>query len=267
MVDRITPVTQEHDKDFLRSEFGLDDQWPVFAEHFCQWVIEDHFVAGRPELEKVDALLVPDVRPYERMKLRLLNGGHSALAYLSYLAGHTEVDEAMADPLIAKFVEHYLRAVRPSIPPVPGVNVDDYIAILCHRLANPYLKDKVARLAEDGSKKLRTTMRDPILELTAAGQPTRLLALAVAGFFRFMTGEDMAHRPITVIRDPVAEELRDLCKAACLSIDVHAPLLLVLGPEVAALPGFKGEVQAALGYLQATGVWETLTRWMDGPVP
>jgi len=267
MVDRITPFTDEHDKESLRLEFGLDDQWPVFAEHFCQWVIEDHFISGRPELEKVDALFVPDVRPYENMKLRLLNGGHSALAYLSYLAGYTHVDAAMADPLIREFVGHYLYGVRPCIPPVPGVNLSTYIAILNQRFANPNIKDKVARVAEDGSKKLRTTMTDPILELTAAGHSTRFVALAVAGFIRFMTGEDMDHQPITVIRDPVAEDLRGLCKASCTTLDVQAPLRLVLGPEVAALAGFEAEVQAALGDLQTIGVRETLTRWMAGHDP
>eukprot|EP00667_Euglena_gracilis_P007625 EG_transcript_7694 len=254
MVDRITPVTEERHKELLAQDFGVADQWPVFAEHFTQWVIEDHFTCGRPEWERVGALFVPDVKPYEYMKLRLLNGTHSALAYFSYLAGHRVVDVALADPVIATFVQGYLRSVQPCIPEVPGVDLDVYAATLVQRFSNAYIKDQVVRLTEDGSQKLPATMKDPILELSRKQLPTQWLALAVAGFLQFMSGRTLDDQPIDCIRDPLAEPLRPACQAACVSGDVQLPLELVLGAEVATLQPFAAEVAAALGVLRGAGV-------------
>ena len=104
MVDRITPVTTPDVIAVLESEFGVDDQWPVVAEPFTSWVLEDDFSDGRPPLEDVDVLLVDDVTPYELMKLRLLNASHQSLCYFAYLAGYRLVHEAAGDPLFAEFL-------------------------------------------------------------------------------------------------------------------------------------------------------------------
>ena len=107
-------------------------------------------------------LFTPDVKPYEYMKLRLLNGGHSALAYVSILCGHCFVDSAMDDAAVGGFIFQYLESLRACVPPVPGVDLGEYCDTLVRRFSNPYIKDKLARLAEDGSKKLYNTMRGSI---------------------------------------------------------------------------------------------------------
>jgi len=253
MVDRITPVTEEQHRIILKDEFGIDDQWPVVAEHYGQWVVEDHFVGGRPDWEKVGVLFVPDVKPYEYMKLRLLNGGHSALAYLSYLAGHLFVDLAMGDAAVGGFVVTYLQSLKPCIPEVPGVNLDEYSDMLVKRFSNPYIKDKVERLAEDGSKKLYNTMRGPILELTHLHKSTQCIATAVAGFIKFMSGTDVHGTPIPCIRDPQAAVLQQPCLNSCLSFDATEPLLIVFGKEVVALSNFVQEVSIALQSIVVDG--------------
>src|SRR3712207_4667165 len=104
MVDRITPNTSPEDRDAVAAETGVDDRWPVITEPFRQWVIEDAFCNGRPPLEEVGVRFVDDVSPYETVKTRLLNAGHSAIAYLGYLAGHRTTADVMADPVFRTFL-------------------------------------------------------------------------------------------------------------------------------------------------------------------
>lgn len=99
MVDRITPVTTDADREEITRQFGVTDSWPVVAEPFFQWVLEDRFAAGRPPLEEAGVQLVDDVHPYELMKLRLLNIGHQGLAYFGHLCGYTYGHEAAQDPV------------------------------------------------------------------------------------------------------------------------------------------------------------------------
>jgi len=144
MVDRITPMTTAPIVEIVNSQFLIDDAWPVVCEDFKQWVLEDNFCDGRPRLDKVGVQLVDDVEPYEKMKVRLLNGSHSALSYLSYLTGYREVDTAMADPLISKFVRTYMDSdVTPSVPNVPGIDLDAYKDKLIERFSNPAISDQV----------------------------------------------------------------------------------------------------------------------------
>src|SRR6185437_5554932 len=127
MVDRITPVTAPEDIDYLESRFDLADRWPVVSESFTQWVIEDRFAQGRPRWETVGAQFVPDVTPYEMMKLRLLNGSHLAVAALGRLAGYTYIHEAMADQLIARMMTALMdRETGPTLPDVPGIDLAEY---------------------------------------------------------------------------------------------------------------------------------------------
>ncbi|HSU05775.1 MAG TPA: mannitol dehydrogenase family protein, partial [Acetobacteraceae bacterium] len=138
MVDRITPVTAPEDIAYLRRTYGIDDRWPVFCEDFTQWVIEDRFIAGRPAWEKVGAQFVPDVTPYEMMKLRLLNGSHLAVAALGRLAGYTYIHEAMADDLLRRLMAALMdRETGPTLPPVPGIDLAQYQTTLITRFANP----------------------------------------------------------------------------------------------------------------------------------
>ena len=123
----ITPVTTPDVIAVLESEFGVDDQWPVAAEPFTSWVLEDDFSDGRPPLEDVDVLLVDDVTPYELMKLRLLNASHQSLCYFGYLAGYRLVHEAAGDPLFAEFLREYMDSeATPTLKPVPGIDLPHY---------------------------------------------------------------------------------------------------------------------------------------------
>ena len=160
MVDRITPATTDEVRAAV-ADFGVEDTWPVAAEDYIQWVIEDEFPLGRPAWEKAApigaesaALLVADVVPYELMKLRLLNGGHSALAYTSYLLGHRTTDAAMADDDVSTFVKAYMAEVHPRVAAVPGVDLVAYQARLIERFSNPAIGDQIQRLCEDGSQKM-----------------------------------------------------------------------------------------------------------------
>ncbi|WP_158743130.1 mannitol dehydrogenase family protein [Acidisphaera sp. L21] len=206
MVDRITPVTAEADVTVLAERFGIIDRWPVFAETFTQWVIEDHFPAGRPAWENVGAQFVPDVAPYEFMKLRLLNGSHLAVSGMGRLADYVTIDEAMADPLMTRFMVALMdRETGPTLPPVPGIDLAQYKKTLVERFANPAIKDTVERVNTDAPLNI---LVDPIRDCLRANAPIELLGLALAAWLRRVRGEDEHGRPID-IRHPLAETLRE----------------------------------------------------------
>jgi len=205
MVDRITPVTAEKDVTDLAERHGILDRWPVFSELFSQWVIEDLFMAGRPAWEQVGAHFVGDVAPYEFMKLRLLNASHLAVAGLGRLAGYVTIDEAMADPLISRYMSALVdRETEPTLRPVPGIDLTTYKATLIERFANTAIKDKVERVNTDAPLNI---LVDPIRDRLQAGQPLEWLALALAAWLRRVRGEDEQGLPIDV-RHPLAEQLR-----------------------------------------------------------
>ncbi len=202
MVDRITPQTTDADRELVRAEFGIDDAWPVVCEPFKQWIIEDDFCDGRPEWEKVGAQIVPDVAPYETMKLSLLNGSHFAMAYLGFLAGFSTVPEVMADPEFRRFIQRLMdEEVTPLLPPVPGIDLTGYKATLLTRFDNPAIKDQVTRLCLNGSGKFPQYLLPSLQKAIRSGRPHRLLTLALAGWMRYLTGVDEQGRPF-VIDDP-----------------------------------------------------------------
>jgi fructuronate reductase/mannitol 2-dehydrogenase len=205
MVDRITPVTAEQDVAALAGRYGIIDRWPVFAETFTQWVIEDRFPTGRPAWEHVGAQFVEDVAPYEFMKLRLLNASHLAVAGLGRLAGYVTIDEAMADELIARYMTALMdRETGPTLPDLPGVSLPLYKATLIDRFANPAIKDTVERVNTDAPLNI---LVDPIRDRLRTGDSVDLLALALAAWLRRVRGEDEQGQPIEV-KHPLAEQLR-----------------------------------------------------------
>ncbi|EUA30126.1 mannitol dehydrogenase Rossmann domain protein [Mycobacterium xenopi 4042] len=138
MVDRITPATTAEIVSDVRCDFGVDDRWPVLAESFAAWVLEDDFGDGRPPLEQAGVLLVDDVSPYEAMKLRLLNAGHQCLCYFAWLCGYRFVHDAARDPLLAGFLLAYFDSeAAPTLKPVPGIDLGEYQRTLIERFANP----------------------------------------------------------------------------------------------------------------------------------
>ena len=155
MVDRITPATTDADRDAVRERFGIEDRWPVVCEPFIQWVLEDAFSAGRPPYEDVGVQVVEDVEPYELMKLRLLNASHQALAYFGHLLGHRTSTRPRRTRRSARSCARYMdEEATPTLPPVPGIDLDDYKATLIERFSNPGVSDTLARLCAESSDRI-----------------------------------------------------------------------------------------------------------------
>jgi len=187
MVDRITPVTTDEDRELAQAE----DPWPVVCEPWAQWVLEDDFGLGRPPLESVGVQLVDDVTPYELMKLRLLNGSHQAIAYLGHLAGYTFAHEVCADPQLVAFLQGFMAEVVPTLRPVPGIDLADYQRSLVQRFANPAVRDTLARLCAETSARIPNWLGPVIRELLDAGRPIDHLALVVASWARYAETADV----------------------------------------------------------------------------
>ncbi|MCU1529635.1 MAG: mannitol dehydrogenase [Frondihabitans sp.] len=212
MVDRITPVTTDADRVLVAERFGIDDEWPVMAEPFVQWVLEDSFTLGRPPYEDVGVQVVDDVMPYELMKLRLLNASHQALTYFGYLSGHRYAHEAATDPLIVELLKRYMdEEATPTLSPVPGIDLTAYKAELLVRFANPEIRDTLARLCQDSSDRIPKWLL-PVVEWNLAneGQVT-LSAAVVASWARYAEGVDEEGEPISVV-DGLADTLVPLAQ-------------------------------------------------------
>ncbi len=213
MVDRITPVTTPDVIAGLKDEFGVEDQWPVVAEPFTSWVLEDDFSDGRPPLEDVDVLLVDDVTPYELMKLRLLNASHQSLCYFAYLSGYRLVHDAAGDPLFAEFLMRYMDTeATPTLLPVPGIDLPDYKRTLIERFANPGVRDTIARLCFGSSDRIPKWLLPVVRANLAADGPVRLSAATVASWARYAEGVDEQGEPIEV-QDQLAETLVPLARS------------------------------------------------------
>jgi fructuronate reductase len=215
MVDRIVPATTDADIAAAAEASGLYDAAPVSHEPFRQWVIEDRFVAhARPAWDRVGAQFVADVAPYEHMKLRLLNGAHSALAYLGFLAGHETISDTVADDVLGRYVVALWRdEIIPVVPPPPGTDLHHYATELLARFANPAIRHRTWQIAMDGSQKLPQRLLSTIRERLAQGLPFPRLALAVAAWVRYVGGTDEAGVAIDV-RDPLAASLQATLVAA-----------------------------------------------------
>jgi len=208
MVDRITPATTAEDIDHVRTALGIADAWPVVCEPFTQWVLQDHFPTGRPPYEAAGVQLVADVKPYELMKLRLLNAGHQALGYFGYLLGHRLVHDAAQDPPLADFVRRYMdEEGTPTLPPVPGIDLAAYKDTLVGRFSNSYVRDQVQRLCLEASDRIPKFLLPVIREQLAHSRQVHLSAAVVAGWARYCEGIDEQGRPIQ-INDHMADELR-----------------------------------------------------------
>lgn len=187
MVDRITPVTVEADVDRIRNRLGVEDRWPVTAEPFQQWVIEDDFPTGRPDFGAAGATMVADVHAYEAIKIRLLNGGHQAVAYLGQLAGHEYVHEALDDPTIAEFVRTYMKEdAAPTLQVPAGFDLPGYIGELFARFSNPAIADTLARLGTDASNRIPKFVLPTIIDRLAAGEVPHAGARLIASWREFI---------------------------------------------------------------------------------
>jgi fructuronate reductase len=207
VVDRITPATTPADRSDVANYLGLDDEGAVITEPFSQWVLEDNFAAARPAWESAGAIFTADVSPYESLKLRLLNGSHSALAYLGLLAGYEHVAEFIEVDGVAAFVRVLMGEAAATVSAPGSVDVDDYEQQLLRRFANPGLRHRLAQIAIDGSQKLPPRLVATVRDARAAGVEPIASVLGIAAWMRYVTARhDDAGRPL-VIDEPLAPRI------------------------------------------------------------
>lgn len=202
MVDRIVPAVTPETLDKIEQLTGVRDPAGVACEPFRQWVIEDNFVAGRPAWEKAGAELVSDVIPFEEMKLRMLNGSHSFLAYLGYLAGYQHINDCMGDDNYRRAAHDLMLKEQAPTLKVQNVDLARYADLLIERYTNPALRHRTWQIAMDGSQKLPQRMLDSVRWHLADNSSFKLLALGVAGWMRYVGGVDEQGNGIEVC-DPL----------------------------------------------------------------
>src|SRR4030081_3884610 len=258
MVDRITPATTDEHRTLVREQFGIDDGWPVMTETFKQWVIEDHFVQGRPAWELVGAQMTTDVLPYEKMKLRLLNASHQALCYIGMLLGYQLVHETMADRDIQTLVEKMMdHEVTPLLSEVPGVDLTEYKKTLIERFANPAIRDQLSRIGIYGSSGIPKFVLPSIEEQLQRRGPMKLLSFTVASWFRFLGGLDESGKEMPML-DPLAPTLRQRAKAAGRDARQLLAMREIFSEELANSPAFVKEVSDTLQGFYEKGARSTL---------
>jgi fructuronate reductase len=269
MVDRIVPASAPADLDEATARLGVQDAGAVVCEPFTQWVIEDRFAAARPTWERAGAELVRDVAPFEEMKLRLLNGSHSALAYLGYLAGFEHVFEVMRAPAFVRFATRLMREdAAPTLALPAGVDLAGYQARLLERFANPALKHRCWQIAMDGSQKLPQRLLNTARARLAAGAACDHVALAVAAWMRYVAGRDERGAAIDV-RDPLAPRLAAIARDAGPDpralADAYLAVREVFGDDLPRQPRFEAAVGRSLASLCEHGSRATVERSYAAP--
>ena len=258
MVDRITPATTPADVERVRDRFGIEDDWPVVAEPFTQWVVEDRFTAGRPDWESVGVQMTEDVHPYELMKIRLLNTSHLLIGYLGELLGYTYVHEAMADEQIAQAARRLMDEVTPTLQTLPDVNFGEYKQTLIERFSNPKVQDQLPRLCLNSSAKLPKWALGSLRDLLKSEGSIDYLSFTIAAWFRYLEGTDDRGRQM-IIDDPMAERLTSLAQSG----GVDPTQLLGLKEIFGDLPNssrFTAAVKRYLQQLHEEGAQKTLTQ-------
>ena len=246
MVDRITPVTRPDDVAAMAGTWGVADAWPIICEPYSQWVIEDDFADGRPKWEAVGVQFTADVEPFERMKLRLLNASHLALASLGWLLGYRMVAEAMRDPRLARYIRALMeQELSPTLPADLPVDLAAYQGRLVQRFSNRTLRDTAERINTDASINL---LLDPIRDRLAAGRPIRRLSLAVAAWIHRLA---LVDDDSLALRHPLADELRSLAKAGGVDQSELLAMADVFG-DLTTNDAFLGPVTRWLRVLKTT---------------
>jgi fructuronate reductase len=214
MVDRIVPRTTDDDRARISGLLGLGDAWPVVGESFLEWVIEDHFVAGRPDWHLGGARFVASAEPFERLKLRFVNAPQSTFAYLGATWGVETNNKVIAHPPIRRFVDRMMREeIAPTLGDIPGVDLDGFRTRVLARIANPALPHRTQQVAMDGTQKVPQRLLATIADRLRDNQSITLLSLAVAAWLHYLRGGDpgVAKYPIN---DPLADELKELLAQA-----------------------------------------------------
>lgn len=263
MVDRIVPRTTDEDRARISARLGVDDAWPVIGEPFLEWVVEDRFANGRPGWTAGGARFVSHAEPFERLKLRMVNGSHSALAYLGAMAGFRTVDRAMAEPALRGFIDALMREeIAPTLPAMEGIDLDGYRARLLARFSNPALQHQTKQIAMDGSQKLPQRLLGTVRDRLSAGQSIDRLALAVAAWVHYLRGTDETGA-VHEIQDPLAAALAARLAQANASGSVQDRVAFFTGftpvfGELGGEPRFVSAVARHLQRLEEAGVIATL---------
>ncbi len=267
MVDRIVPRTTDADRAAAQAALGVHDAAAVVAEPFLAWAVEDRFAAGRPDWSCGGAQFVERAEPFERLKLRMLNGAHSAIAYLGVLAGWATVDAAVAQPSLARFIDALLRdEVAPTLGhQLPGFDLAAYRAQLLQRFANPALAHRCAQIAMDGSQKLPQRWLNTVRDRLAAGAPIDRLALGLAAWCTHLRGHDEAGQRYT-LDDPLAAELaalhaRAMARPSALERAAEFTRFAPVFGGLADEPRLVAALAGALEALQEQGVRRALERF------
>ena len=257
MIDRIVPATTDADRAEVASLIGLEDAWPVMGEPFLQWVVEDTFVGTRPPLELGGAEFVSDVAPYERMKLRMLNGTHSSMAYLGYLSGYEFIAEVIANPDFRTFVGKELNdEIAPTLG-MPKAQTDAYAAKLLERYSNTALKHRTYQIAMDGSQKLPQRLLGTIADRLKAGAPIERLSLAVAAWMLYARGVDLSGKPITV-QDPMAGTFAAVDPGRL--VEGYLAIDRVFPKELSGNGAFRTTLEEKVALLREVGAAEAVRR-------
>jgi len=263
MVDRITPATSDRERRMIREDFGVEDESPVFAEDFIQWVLEDNFPQGRPALEEVGVEFVEDVTPWELMKIRILNGGHAVIAYPSGLMDIHFVHEGMENPLVRAFLDKIeAEEIIPVVPPVPGTDLHGYYQKVAERCANPKIGDTIRRLCLDGSNRQPKFIIPTIADRLAQGLGVEGLALESALWCRYCAGTTDSGAVIPP-NDPNWDRLTQVAQKAR-----HDPSAWLAMSEIYGETGqdqrFAEPFARWLDLLWREGTAATLTRYLQG---
>lgn len=269
MVDRITPVTSPSDGERLLNQFHYVDRWPVVSESFHQWIIEDEFASGRPGWDLVGAQFVSDVHPYEKMKIRLVNGGHSLLGLTGYLAGYQYIDEAARDPLLSTLFTRYMDTeVTPILDEIPGIDLTDYKHTVLTRFGSPYIKDKVTRIIGESAAKIPKFILPTIREQMAGAGAFRASTLVVAAWYCYL---------VQIVTLRATEELQDAMKAVLVeTIEASlagGPLVFLrienIFGDLAGSPQFTQTFLELVESIRRDGIKRTLedTLTGQGPLP
>ncbi|MGX9417407.1 mannitol dehydrogenase family protein [Vibrio sp. WJH972] len=266
MVDRIVPAITEASLVELTESLGVEDPCGIVCEPFRQWVIEDNFVNGRPEWDAVGAMFVADVIPFENMKLRMLNGSHSFLAYLGYLAGYRYIYETMADEAFRQAAFQLMSVEQASTLSMPeGTDLAEYANLLISRFSNASVKHETWQIATDGSQKLPQRMCESLRFHIENGTSVTWLILGIAGWMVYVGETDEKGEQI-IVNDPMLEQLRDAYKGAETAEEIVLSLLRlsnIFGQDLIENKTFVTELISAVNELKTNGAKALITKTLQ----
>ena len=266
MVDRITPATKDQDIINFAKEYGVYDPALVVHENFFQWVIEDKFSVGRPNLEIAGIQMVSNVEHHEKMKLRCLNGTHSALAYLGYLGGCNTIAECVSHDSMVNYIRYlWVKEILPTLETPEGEDLNDYCDKLLERYQNPAIEHRTWQIAMDGSQKLPQRILETVSDLIIRKRKFQGLALAISAWIKYVTGIDLNGETIDV-RDPLANDFALIAKKSKTSED-YVELILdqskVFPSNLRNSSAFRTEIQKSYKLLEQYGSLVSIKKLMS----